>query len=146
MPTFRFAYRTFEVNTFGTINLTRMVVRNLVSRKVPGSIVNISSQASMIGLVDHGTYCASKGAVDGFTRCMAVELGSHGIRVNAVNPTVIMTKLGREVWKDPVAAKKMADSIPLGRLVLSRQTRLQKKVTLVRVHQSKPKVSYSPFA
>lgn len=108
-------FRTFQVNTFATIELTQIVVKNLLARKAPGSIVNVSSKASQVGLVNHGTYCASKGAVDGFTRCMAVELGPHNIRVNSVNPTVIMTKLGKEAWKDPVAAQKVKDNIPLRR-------------------------------
>jgi len=42
-------------------------------------------------------YCSAKGAVDGLTRNMALELGPHGIRTNSVNPTVVLTELGRRV-------------------------------------------------
>ena len=52
-------------------------------------------QASMTALPDHTTYCASKGAVDQLTRMMALELGPHQIRVNSVNPTVVLTAMGK---------------------------------------------------
>lgn len=69
--------------------------------KVKGSIVNVSSQASMVGLKEHASYCTSKGALDQLTRVMALELGPHGIRTNCVNPTVVLTALGRAAWSDP---------------------------------------------
>jgi len=82
---------------------------------VGGSIVNVSSQASQVGLVDHTSYCASKAAQDALTRCMAVELGKHGIRTNSVNPTVVLTDMGRLAWSDPVKAGPMLSRIPTGR-------------------------------
>lgn len=97
------------------INVTQHVVRDLLRRKAPGAIVNVSSQASMAGLVDHTVYCATKGAVDAFTRAVAKEVGPHGIRVNSVNPTVIMTAMGRLGWSDPNKAGPMLQSIPLRR-------------------------------
>ncbi|CAG5031485.1 unnamed protein product [Parnassius apollo] len=78
------------------------------------AILNIS-QASKAGFKDHVAYCASKGAVDAMTRVMAVELGPYGIRTNTVNPTVVLTDLGREVWADPNKAQEMKSKIPLGR-------------------------------
>nr|CAI5822816.1 unnamed protein product [Callosobruchus analis] len=89
--------------------------QNMLDRKVPGSIVNISSQASIAGLLHHTVYCASKGAVDSFTRAAALEYGPKNIRVNAVNPTVIMTDMGRLGWSDPKVAKPMLEKIPLNR-------------------------------
>lgn len=89
----------------------------MISRKTSGSIVNISSQASLAGLMHHTVYCASKGAVDAFTRAAALELGPNGIRVNAVNPTVIMTDMGRLGWSDPKVAGPMLDKIPLKRFL-----------------------------
>jgi L-xylulose reductase len=103
------------INTKALINVTRIVARSLIARKAPGSIVNISSQASLAGLMHHTVYCASKGAVDAFTRAAALELGPHNIRVNCVNPTVIMTDMGRLGWSDPKVAQPMLDKIPLGR-------------------------------
>lgn len=66
-------------------------------------------------LKDHVAYCASKGAVDSMTKVMALELGEYGIRVNTVNPTVIMTEMGRKVWSEPAKSKGMLAKIPLGR-------------------------------
>lgn len=97
------------------INATKIVVKNLIARNVPGSIVNISSQASIAGLLNHTVYCATKGAVDAFTRASALEYGPKGIRVNAVNPTVIMTDMGKLGWSDPAIAKPMLEKIPLRR-------------------------------
>ncbi|XP_018322698.1 L-xylulose reductase-like [Agrilus planipennis] len=107
--------RQFDVNTKLIINLTRKVASDLISRNVPGSIVNISSQASMAGIVLQSVYCATKGAVDAFTRAAALELGPYGIRVNSVNPTIIMTEMGRRAWSDPVKSAPMLAKIPLGR-------------------------------
>lgn len=69
-------------------------------------------QAALWG---HVTYSATKGAIDAMTRVMALELGPHNIRVNAVNPTVIMTEMGRLGWSDPQKAQGMLSKIPLGR-------------------------------
>nr|CAI5862095.1 unnamed protein product [Callosobruchus analis] len=88
---------------------------NMVERNVSGSIVNISSQASLAGLLEQTVYCASKGAVDAFTRAAALEYGPRNIRVNSVNPTVIMTDMGRLWWSDPNRARPMKDKIPLNR-------------------------------
>lgn len=68
----------------------------MIARKVAGSIVNVSSQAGVVGLDKHVAYCASKGGMDQLTRTMALELGPHNIRVNSVNPTVVLTELGKE--------------------------------------------------
>jgi len=64
--------------------------------------------------VDHAAYCASKGALDQLTRVMAIELGPHGIRVNAVNPTVTLTPMGEMAWSDPAKSEPMRARIPLG--------------------------------
>ncbi|CAG2193284.1 DCXR [Mytilus edulis] len=58
-----------------------------------GSIVNISSIASRTVLPGASAYCSTKGAVDNITRCMALELGPHNIRVNSVNPTFVITNM-----------------------------------------------------
>lgn len=87
----------------------------MLARKVKGSIVNVSSQGSQVGLDKHAAYCMSKGAVDQLTRTMALELGRQGIRVNAVNPTVVLTAMGKLAWSDPAKAKPMLARIPLGR-------------------------------
>ncbi|XP_047613544.1 L-xylulose reductase isoform X2 [Phacochoerus africanus] len=95
--------------------LRQVVARGLIARGAPGSIVNVSSQASQRALPNHSVYCSTKGALDMLTKMMALELGPHKIRVNAVNPTVVMTSMGRANWSNPQKAKAMLDRIPLGR-------------------------------
>ncbi|KAG6442345.1 L-xylulose reductase [Manduca sexta] len=106
---------TISVNVEAILNVSQIVARKMIANNIKGSIVNISSQASKAALRDHVVYCASKGAVDAMTRVMALELGEHGIRVNSVNPTVIMTELGRKVWSEPSKSEGMLSKIPLGR-------------------------------
>ncbi|XP_035949461.1 L-xylulose reductase isoform X1 [Halichoerus grypus] len=93
----------------------QIVARGLIARGAPGSIVNVSSQASQRAITNHSVYCSTKGAMDMLTKAMALELGPHKIRVNAVNPTVVMTPMGQANWSNPQKAKTMLDRIPLGR-------------------------------
>jgi L-xylulose reductase len=66
-------------------------------------------------LRDHAAYCASKAGLDQLTAVMAVELGEYGIRVNSVNPTVVLTEMGKRAWSDPAKGGPMLARIPLGR-------------------------------
>ncbi|XP_012269312.2 L-xylulose reductase [Athalia rosae] len=106
---------TFNVNLKSVINVSQIVSKNMIDRGKGGSIVNVSSQASQAALKDHAVYCASKAALDQLTRVMALELGPHNIRTNTVNPTVVMTEMGRLGWSDPEKAASMKGKIPLGR-------------------------------
>ncbi|XP_053150460.1 L-xylulose reductase isoform X3 [Hemicordylus capensis] len=92
-----------------------IVARKLIARGAPGAIVNVSSQASHRALADHTVYCSTKSALDMLTKTMALELGPHRIRVNSVNPTVVMTAMGRLNWTDPQKAGPMINRIPLGK-------------------------------
>lgn len=107
--------RTMAVNVRATLIVTQVVARAWIARRHAGAIVNLSSQASHAALADHAAYCASKGAVDALTRVMALELGAHGIRVNALNPTVTLTPMGEMAWSDPAKSGPMLAKIPLGR-------------------------------
>ena len=102
------------VNVRAAMIVAQVVARGLIARGVGGSIVNVSSQSSSRALTDHATYCASKGALDQLTRVMALELGPHQIRVNAVNPIVVMTPMGKRAWSDPAKGDPMRARIPLG--------------------------------
>lgn len=106
---------TMNVNVKAIFNITQIISGDMIERKIHGSIVNVSSQASSAALKDHSIYCASKGAVDMLTKSMALELGTYNIRVNSVNPTVVMTAMGRLGWDDPKKSQIMLDKIPLGR-------------------------------
>lgn len=106
---------SFAVNLRAVIQVSQIVVRGMIARGAPGAIVNVSSQTSKGAVTDHSVYCSTKGAMDMLTKVMALELGPHNIRVNAVNPTVVMTDMGRIYWSDPQKAKTILARIPLGR-------------------------------
>lgn len=106
---------SFDLNVKALINISQLIAADMVKRKCAGAIVNLSSQASMAALQDHSVYCGTKGAVDCLTRNMALELGKYNIRVNSVNPTVIMTEMGKLGWDDPAKADPMLAKIPLHR-------------------------------
>lgn len=105
----------FNINVKAVLHVSQVVARGMKARASGGSIVNISSQASQCALRDHAVYCATKGALDMLTKVMALELGPFQIRVNSVNPTVVMTEMGRIGWSDPEKAKGMMSRIPLGK-------------------------------
>ncbi|XP_053150458.1 L-xylulose reductase isoform X1 [Hemicordylus capensis] len=107
--------RSFSVNLRAALHVSQIVARKLIARGAPGAIVNVSSQASHRALADHTVYCSTKSALDMLTKTMALELGPHRIRVNSVNPTVVMTAMGRLNWTDPQKAGPMINRIPLGK-------------------------------
>jgi L-xylulose reductase len=92
------------------------VLQSLLPKLNDGaSIVNISSLAGLRAFYGHSVYSASKAGLDALTKSLAVELGPRKIRVNSVNPTVILTRMGRENWSEPSKAKPLLSKIPLGR-------------------------------
>lgn len=105
----------FNINVRSIICVSQEISRDLIARKLPGSIVNVSSQASEAALRDHSIYCSTKAAVDGLTRVMALELGPYQIRVNTVQPTVVLTDMGRIGWSEEKKAAGMLSKIPLNR-------------------------------
>ncbi|KAM9296177.1 L-xylulose reductase [Gastrophryne carolinensis] len=107
--------RSFAVNVRSVVLVSQIVTRQMIERGVPGAIVNVSSQASKVALPGHSVYCATKAALDMITKMMALELGPKKIRVNCVNPTVVMTAMGRANWSDPQKAASILSRIPLGR-------------------------------
>ncbi|MBV9105088.1 MAG: SDR family oxidoreductase [Verrucomicrobia bacterium] len=106
---------TMAVNLRAVMIVSRVVAKQMVERGVAGSIVNVSSMASFQALHDHAAYCASKAGLDQLTAVMAVELGQHRIRVNSVNPTVVLTEMGKRAWSDPAKGGPMLARIPLRR-------------------------------
>lgn len=81
-----------------------------------GRIVNMSSQASLVGIVDHAVYCASKGGVNQLTRVLALEWSGRGVTVNAVAPTFIYTPGTRERLDQPAYRDAVVARIPAGRV------------------------------
>jgi len=109
---------TLNVNLRSVFLLSQVICKGMVSRGKGGAVVNVSSQASVIALDKHVAYCASKGGLDQLTRSMALELGKHNIRVNSVNPTVVLTDMGKKNWSAPHVAEPMLKKIPLGRFAI----------------------------
>lgn len=105
---------TLKVNLRAPAIISRQIARSMI-KAGGGCIINISSNAGVAGIEEHAAYCASKFGLHGLTRVMAVELGPHNIRVNAVAPTVVLTPMGQQVWGDPAKADPVKRQIPLGR-------------------------------
>ena len=85
-----------ETNVEGTFNMTRAVIPFMISQR-RGKVVNVSSVSGEKGGRGQTNYAASKGAINAFTRALAVEVASRGITVNAVAPGVIETEMSRAV-------------------------------------------------
>lgn len=81
-----------------------------------GSIITISSQMGHVGGVDRAVYAASKHAVEGMTKSMAIEWAAHGIRVNTICPTFIRTPLTEQTFANPERVKWIEAKIKLGRV------------------------------
>lgn len=109
--------RTIAVNLRAPALIAKVVARAMIEAG-GGAIVNVSSNACMGGIEEHAAYCASKFGLDGLTKVMAVELGPHNVRVNAVAPTVVLTPMGTQVWGDAAKAAPIKARIPLGRFAL----------------------------
>jgi NAD(P)-dependent dehydrogenase (short-subunit alcohol dehydrogenase family) len=107
--------RVVAINARGALLVTKHAARSMIRLGRGGSIVNVSSQASLVALPGHVSYAASKGALDAMTRVSALELGPHGIRVNAVNPTVVMTEMSASYWGRPEIGDPVLRTMPLGR-------------------------------
>jgi NAD(P)-dependent dehydrogenase (short-subunit alcohol dehydrogenase family) len=94
---------------------TKYASQSMVRLGKGGSIVNVSSQAGLVALWGHISYAASKAALDSITRVSALELGKYNIRVNSVNPTVVMTPISAWYWGRPEIAGPFIEQMPLGR-------------------------------
>jgi 3-oxoacyl-[acyl-carrier protein] reductase len=103
-----------ETNLNGVYNYCHAVTRPMMSQR-SGSIVNISSVAAEFGNRGQVNYAASKGGIDGLTRCLAKELAARKIRVNAVSPGMIETDMSEAV-RNLAGADRINSMIPLRRV------------------------------
>jgi NAD(P)-dependent dehydrogenase (short-subunit alcohol dehydrogenase family) len=107
----------FDLNVRATFLACRAFGGALLTRELPGSIVTISSQMGSVGYPGRVAYCATKHAVDGMTRALAVEWARDRIRVNAVAPTFVETPLTRQWLDDPAfRAEVLERRLPTGEL------------------------------
>ena len=96
--------------------LTREVARGLIASGKPGSLINVSSQMGHVGATDRAVYCATKHALEGMTKAMALEWAAQGIRVNTLCPTFIRTPLAEQTLKNPERRAWILSKIKLGRV------------------------------
>jgi NAD(P)-dependent dehydrogenase (short-subunit alcohol dehydrogenase family) len=107
----------FDVNVRATFLTCRAAARSLLRRGVPGSLVTVSSQMGAVGYPGRSAYCATKHAVEGLTKALAVEWAARGIRVNAVAPTFVETALTAAALGDTAfRAEVLERRLPSGRL------------------------------
>jgi NAD(P)-dependent dehydrogenase (short-subunit alcohol dehydrogenase family) len=105
-----------DVNLRGTFLACRAVGAAMLERGEGGRIVTMSSQMGSVGYPGRAAYCASKHAVNGLTKALAVEWAPHGIGVNAVAPTFVDTPLTRPMFEDPEFAADIERRIPGGKI------------------------------
>jgi NAD(P)-dependent dehydrogenase (short-subunit alcohol dehydrogenase family) len=106
----------FSLNVRAAFFMAQTVALRLLETKLPGSIVNISSQMGHVGAARRTVYCASKHAMEGFTKAMAIELAPHNIRVNSLGPTFLETPMTKPFFENKAFRDEVLSKIKLGRL------------------------------
>ena len=105
--------KVIETDLYGVVHMSRAAIAHL--RKSRGCIINVSSVSGLGGDWNHSFYCAAKGAVSNFTRALAMDEASNGVRVNAVNPSLTYTALTSGMKEQPELIAKFEERIPMGR-------------------------------
>jgi len=106
----------FNINVRAAYFVAQAVARRMIEAGIGGSIINVSSQMGHVGGARRTVYCATKHAMEGFTKAMAIELAPHRIRVNTLGPTFIDTPLTRPFFQDEAFRTDTLTRIKLGRL------------------------------
>ena len=106
----------FALNVRAAFFAAQAVARGLIAAEMEGSIIHMSSQMGHVGGAGRTIYCASKHALEGLTKAMAVELGPHGIRVNTLCPTFIETPMTKPFLEDASFRESVVSKIKLGRV------------------------------
>jgi NAD(P)-dependent dehydrogenase (short-subunit alcohol dehydrogenase family) len=106
----------FSLNVRAAYFVAQAVARRLVEARRGGSIINMSSQMGHVGGPTRTVYCATKHAMEGFTKAMAIELARHKIRVNTLAPTFIETPMTRPFFENQAFREDTLRRIKLGRL------------------------------
>jgi len=106
--------RIVAVNMTALFFMCQRVGRYMIKQGTGGKIINMASQAGIVGLAEHACYGATKAAVINITKTLANEWGKHKINVNAVSPTVILTPMSKAYWVGE-RAEDFLRKIPLNR-------------------------------
>jgi NAD(P)-dependent dehydrogenase (short-subunit alcohol dehydrogenase family) len=106
----------YTLNLRAAFFVAREVARGLHEAKLPGSIIQMSSQMGHVGAANRSAYCATKHALEGLTKALAVELGPQRIRVNSVGPTFIDTPMTHDWLAAPAFRDQVLAKIALGRV------------------------------
>ncbi len=107
---------TMNVNLRASFIVAQAVGRKMIAANY-GRIINLASQASIVALDQHVAYCASKAAIVGMTKVLALEWAQYNVTVNAIAPTVVLTELGKQAWSGD-KGRVMKEKIPLRRFAL----------------------------
>ena len=105
-----------DINLRAAFTVAQAVAQKFVALKVPGSIVNMSSQMGHVGGPLRSAYCMSKFGLEGMTKAMAVELAPSGVRVNSVAPTFIETPMTRPMFQNTEFHQDVISRIPMGKV------------------------------
>ena len=105
-----------DINVRAAYFLSQICAKRMIEKGRKGSIVHISSQMGHVGGIDRAVYCASKWAIEGMVKAMAMEWGKSGVRINTICPTFVSTPLTQATLKDPQRAAWIMEKIKLGRL------------------------------
>ena len=104
------------LNVKSNFFVAQIVAKAMIKSDVKGSIINISSQMGITGGKNRSVYCCSKHAMEGFSKCMALDLAKYGIRVNTVCPTYIETDMTRPYFKNKDFKNFILNRMPLGKV------------------------------
>jgi NAD(P)-dependent dehydrogenase (short-subunit alcohol dehydrogenase family) len=105
-----------NLNVRASYFVAQAVARRLIEAGSTGSIINMSSQMGHVGGENRTLYCASKWAMEGYSKAMALDLARYGIRVNTIAPTFVETPMTKPFFQDDAFRKQVLSKIKLGRL------------------------------
>ena len=105
-----------DINVRAAYFVAQAVLHGMIAAGRGGTIINTSSQMGLVGGIDRTVYCASKFAIEGLTRALAIEAAPHGIRVNTICPTFVRTPLTEPTFADPERVAWIESKIELGRV------------------------------
>lgn len=108
--------RVMDVNVMGTVAAAQAQIAQMLRQEQGGAIVNMASCAGLIGWASASAYVASKHAVVGLTKALALEFGARGIRINAICPGYVASKITEQLLDSPEALAYAESLHPIGRI------------------------------